>query len=89
MECTEMRLFWLDVDSPTTLYIYTSRLCARDRPAHAENPPSARCSCGGLEVVSHVGSPRHLIRLTEMEVVVLCVAKRDEEANDVDERCVC
>jgi hypothetical protein len=39
--------------------------------------------------VSHIVSPRHLIRLTEMEVVVLCVAKRDEEANDVDERCVC
>jgi hypothetical protein len=62
-------------------------LFARHRPAHADDPLSARCSCGGLEVVSHAVSPGRLIRLTEMEVVVLCVAERDQEANNVDERC--
>ena len=33
-------------------------------------------------------SAAHPIRLTEMEVVVLCVAEGNQEANDVDERCV-
>lgn len=37
--------------------------------------------------MSHVISSAHLIRLTEMEVVVLCVAERNQEANDVDESC--
>jgi hypothetical protein len=51
------------------------------------DPLSARCSCGGLQVVSHIISSAHLTRLTEMEVVVLCVAKRNQEANDVNEGC--
>lgn len=74
-------------DSPTTLYIYTSGLFARDDAAHSEDPLSARCSCGGLQVVSHIISSAHLIRLTEMEVVVLRVADGDQEANDVNEGC--
>lgn len=74
-------------DSPTTLYIYTSCPFARSDTAHPEDPLSARCSCGGLQVVSHIISSAHLTRLTEMEVVVLCVAERNQEANDVDESC--
>ena len=37
--------------------------------------------------MSHSVSRAHHVRLTEMEVVVLCVAEGDQEANDVDERC--
>jgi hypothetical protein len=74
-------------DSPTTLYIYTSCLFVRDDAAHPKDPLSARCSCGDLQMVSHIISSAHLIRLTEMEVVVLCVANGDQEANDVNEGC--
>ena len=71
---------------PATLYIYTCCLFARGHPAHQMKLPSARCSCGGLEVVSHMASLGRLVRLTEMEVVVLSVAKRNQEANDMNER---
>lgn len=50
-------------------------------------PLSARYSCGGLRAVSHIdSSSMRLMKLTEMEVVVLGVAKRNQEANHVDER---
>lgn len=38
--------------------------------------------------VSHVDcQSMHLVRLTKMEVVVLCVAQRNQEANDVNKCC--
>ena len=37
--------------------------------------------------MSHIASFMQLVKLTEMEVVVLGVAERNQEANDVDERC--
>lgn len=47
---------------------------------------NARCSCGVLEVVSRLSSGEvFLIRLTQVKVVVLCVANEHETANDVDD----
>jgi hypothetical protein len=53
-------------------------------PFDADSPLSGCCSCGGLDCVSHGTLHIQVFRLTQMEVVVLCVAECDQEANDVD-----
>ena len=37
--------------------------------------------------MSHIASFMQLVKLTEMEVVVLGVTERNQETNNVDERC--
>jgi hypothetical protein len=64
-----------------TLYIYTRRMSTRMSRLGPCSLNGGRCSCGGLGKDLGV-----TIRLTQMEVVVLCVAESNEATDNVDER---
>ena len=76
--------FYWSISRVTTVYIYT--LLSLANPNATFSLLSGYCSCGGL-LLSVTSQAAWMVQLTQMEVVVLCVAKGNEADDNVGERC--